>query len=265
MIKGREISFAWPVATDTADCYAAFVDIFGSILTDCNQFETVELVKPSGSTTNTDYAVNCKIDGNAVFTVYPSIVVTNSTTKGITGFYAKGYWGTGGINSFESFYGYSVNVYDDFYGLTQAWTTSNGALLRYRNSMGYYGAIIIAKSGDEYPILVLKYSEVNADLNSNAAAHATNLRFVHYTDSSVASTNSGSDSATPYVLRFNSTAKQSVMCPFAGFGGLSNLSYTKYAFWLPEAPNSIRNGGCQRITLDGKNYVTDGYYALRDG
>lgn len=264
MIKGREISFAWPVATDTADCYAAFVDILGSILTDCNQFETVELVKPSGSTTNTDYAVNCKIDGNTVFTVYPPIIATGSTTKGFTGFNAKAYWGNG-LYSFDSFYGYSVNSYQDGYGLTQAWTTSNGALLRYRNGMGYYGAIVIAKSGDEYPILVLKESMYNADINSNVATHATNLRFIHYTDFSVASTNSGSDSATPYVLRFNITAKQSVMCPFAGFGGLSNLSYTKYGFWLPEAPNSIRNGGCQRITLDGKNYVTDGYYTLRDG
>lgn len=75
----------------------------------------------------------------------------------------------------------------------------------------------------------------------------------------------GPTTNTKDYFRFATSAKQSVLAPFAVYGKANGFTFSPYAFWIPVASDVIRNGGWKKVHIDGKNYATDGCWALRDG
>ena len=283
MIKGYETNFRWSYGTDTAACYASFVDQIATIMTNSNLFDTVESVKPAGSTYALDYAVNCKVkaddesDPVTVLKIVPNYILTDGGyNKGfdsaiITAFYNNG---ASSIENTVGLQSSSLQI-STHPGIVQIWTTSRGILIRFKyinsNSQEVYGAVVVAKSNAKFPVIVTRSSTSlsYSDYLSTSMMHQTGLAFLKYDDPQYVNTGTyGSiqSYSYPYVLYYHTSAKHTVMCPFSAYGSISHSSYTKYAFWLPLAPSGFRSlTNPQRITLDGKNFVTDGYFAIQDG
>lgn len=281
MIKAYELNFRWSGGTDTSACYASFVDQIATIMTNSNQFDSVESVKPTGSTYAPDYKVNCKVKADdssspvTVLTISPNGILSDGNNKGFDSAIITAYYNSG-ASSIEYTVGtQSSSLQASHPGIIQIWTTSRGILVRFgvinSNSQLVYGAIVVAKSNAKFPVIVTRVGTSLSYMDNmyTGTMHQTGLAILKYDDSQYVNTGLYSSVQTynyPYVIYYHTSAKHTVMCPFAAYGSISHSSYTKYAFWLPLASSGLRSlSNPQRITLDGKNFVTDGYFAIQDG
>lgn len=166
-----------------------------------------------------------------------------------------------------------------------AYVTSNGILIRSvldrsqnkdSAEVTKNGVVMIAKSNGEYPIVCASGGRRRGD-SSAAASYTDNGPMAHnacmigcYSDNAVIYTTPpgstvGPTTNTKDYFRFATSAKQSVLAPFAAYGKANGFTFSPYAFWIPVASDVIRTGGWKKVHIDGKNYATDGYWALRDG
>ena len=281
MIKAYELDFRWSGGTDTAACYASFVDQIATIMTNSNQFDVVESVKPTGSTYAPDYAVNCKVKADdesspvTVLKISPNGILGDGNNKGFDSAIITAYYNSGTSTVEYTVGTQSSTLQASRPGIIQIWTTSRGILIRFRvinsNSQLVYGAIVVAKSNAKFPVIVTRPGMALSytDYMTTELMHRTGLSILKYDDSQCTNTGFYGDVQTynyPYTPYYHTSAKHTVMCPFAAAGSVSHSSYTKYAFWLPLASSGLRSlTNPQRITLDGKNFVTDGYFAIQDG
>lgn len=165
-----------------------------------------------------------------------------------------------------------------------AYVSSNGVLIRSvldraqnkdSAEVTKNGVVMIAKSNGKYPIICA--SGGRSGNSSAAASYIDNGPMAHnacmmgccsddaviYTTPPGASV--GPSTNTKDYFRFATSAKQSVLAPFAAYGKANEFTFSPYAFWIPVASDVIRTGGWKKVHIDGKNYATDGYWALRDG
>ena len=131
-----------------------------------------------------------------------------------------------------------------------------------------YSAVVIAKSNKRCPIVIAPLdtgsSTYSVTRRTDLACHRYGIASVNYDDPSyLTSVTSSSPSYSAY--NYSTTAKQTMLFPFLAGGDTNyDYSYSKYACWMPYAPSTIRNGGLQKVLVNGKAYITDGYFALRD-
>ena len=165
-----------------------------------------------------------------------------------------------------------------------AYVTSNGVLIRSvidraqnkdSAEVTKNGVVMIAKSNGKYPIVCA--SGGRSGTSGSAASYIDNGPMAHnacmigcYSDDAVIYTTPpasgvGPTTNTKDYFRFATSAKQSVLAPFAAYGKANEFTFSPYAFWIPVASDVIRTGGWKKVHIDGKNYATDGYWALRDG
>ena len=159
-----------------------------------------------------------------------------------------------------------------------AYVTSNGVLFRSvidratndaSGEVNKQGELLIVKSNGQYP-MIISGPTTNLTTYHGIGQIAHNALVIgNYEDNSVIEssiypTTSGSFDPKHY-FQFSTSAKQSVLVPFAGVGGAEKFTFTPKGFWIPLAPTAIREGGLQKMHIDGRNCVTDGYWALQDG
>lgn len=237
---------------------AIYYKVWG-IITDNNERKRILSIGPNAFTsTSPTPSIECEAKGTRVTIAYKNGEATTSALS-----IDKGYGGTA-----------STNISSDL-----AYVTSNGILMRSvidraRNDAGAEvtknGIIMIAKSNGNYPVICVARGGIGAN-QSDAGPYAHNgCTIACYSDESVISTSRpttsiGPTSNTKDYFRFATSAKQSELVPFAAYGKASEFTFTPYGFWIPVASATIRNGGWKKVHIDGKNYATDGYWALRDG
>jgi hypothetical protein len=279
MIKKYEFDLYGPQSDGKVVLYNKYIDTMAQLLRDSALFDSVEVVKPSDDTAWADYAVYGKINDNRIigFSLYADCRANSGNTMWlcdrpkITAYYNNG-------DSYDVS-GSAVTPYSNVPGLgfDSAYITSNGIMIRWvkqrrtssdpKSTPTVYASVIIAKSGKEYPIIVPFTNGASGNDGTLVGLHGNGIPVVCYTDAAVTRTAIGSAVNTSVmVYNYNTTAKQSLLMPFGGWGGINeDFTYSKYAFWIPFAPASLRNGGYQKISVNGKSFVTDGYFALSDG
>jgi hypothetical protein len=162
-----------------------------------------------------------------------------------------------------------------------AYVTSNGVIIRsvVRRTEDKeaaeptkYSPIMVAKGNGPYPIVCIgAYSLIASSAYRDAGPMAHNGCVIAcYSDENMITTSASSGTVGPSTntkdyFRFATSAKQSVLAPFAAYGKANGFTFSPYAFWIPVASDVIRTGGWKKVHIDGKNYATDGYWALRDG
>ena len=164
-------------------------------------------------------------------------------------------------------------------GIDVAYATSNGVIFRCvfdrasssaTSAIKRCGFLMVAKSNIQYPMVMFTALVTNTTGYNDAGgpkAHQSVL-IGNYKDYYFI-LSSGSSSTIPKTgktwFHFETSMKQSVLVPFAGVGGTEKFTFTPKGFWIPLAPTAIREGGLQKMHIDGRNCVTDGYWALQDG
>lgn len=165
-----------------------------------------------------------------------------------------------------------------------AYVTSNGVLIRSvvdraqnkdSAEVTKNGVVMIAKSNGKYPIICASGgrsgdSGASSNYIDNGPMAHNACMIGCYSDDVVIYTTPPSSTVGPTTntkdyFRFATSTKQSVLAPFAAYGKANEFTFSPYAFWIPVASDVIRTGGCKKVHIDGKNYATDGYWALRDG
>lgn len=163
-----------------------------------------------------------------------------------------------------------------------AYVTSNGVLFRSvfkrtntsdpSSAVSKYGTIMIAKSNGRYPMICA--SAVSGSNSSSSEAQVDNGPLSHnrvlvanYGDQQYFRShlpNQTGYSAKRY-YNFATSAKQSVLVPFTGYGEAESYTYTAKGFWIPIASTAVRSGGFHKAHINNRNCVIDGYWALEDG
>lgn len=208
---------------------------------------------------------------------------SNSQPSGVTTVYVLGvsysFLYDGGASTYTS------NISKSYSGKTKknvaidtAYATSNGVFFRSiidRASDNAsadptkVGELMIAKSNGTYPIIMGGPFERGTTYHGIGQIAHNAVCIGNYEDTVVIETSSTVPTASGFdpkhYFQFSTSAKQSVLVPFAGYGGAERFSYTAKGFWIPIAPATVRNGGLQKMHIDGRNCVTDGYWALQDG
>lgn len=141
-----------------------------------------------------------------------------------------------------------VNKMDYAYG------TDNGFLLHFtydaiNGDPNLFATILVARSKDSYPIVVLP--AISSDPTNNDYTHLF-ANVTHYPD-----TNSLSLGMTQI-----DTIMQTEAAPFVAYGDQVNLSYTPNAFWMPVS-NAYASGFC-RMRFNETDCVTNGYWFIDD-
>ena len=279
MIKEYDLNFYGPSSTTTdQELYERYVDQIHQVLVDCGLFTRIVKNKPDEPPETNPYEayyVDAFIDDDRVLrfdlSAAPSTISGNRTLnyQRLLAYYAGGDYSVQitptsiGVSSISNF------------GFRKAYATSNGVFIRmltaYNSTVSQtnygYGAVMIAKSNKRCPIVVAPIdpqTDYATTRYTALACHRYYVASVNYDDPSyLRSTSNQSNQYRAY--NYATTAKQTMMFPFLA-GGDTNYDYTysKYACWMPYAPNSIRNGGLQKVLANGKAYIIDGYFALRD-
>lgn len=135
-----------------------------------------------------------------------------------------------------------------------AYGTRNGLIIHFTydkvdGDPNLFNTVLIAKSMDQYPIIVVGY--LTGDPTNNGLTHGT-AKVVHYPDSA---------SLTFSMPQFT-TAMQTSAVPFASYGNISLLSYTPHAYWMPVS-NSY-GVGFSRMAFGMISCVTNGYWFIDD-
>lgn len=274
------------IATWSEGC--AYIRRIGNALKATGMFDDnhISYTEPDMPTENTsygsatDYKANFSIDvdGTSVylFSIGPADWINGGGTNKTT---------TYAINLSVTFaYGsgaYTATVNSATSGSTQAndcinvaYVTSNGVLFDAAYTRSSTGEklptrktyLMVAKSNTKYPMIMLSSTGSYQQIGLGVDAHQ-GVVIANYEDSSYITTQqtkSPTNAMKDYFF-FHTSIKQSVLVPFAGVGGADKFTYSPKAFWIPIAPTAIRDGGLQKMHIDGRNMVTDGYWALADG
>ena len=161
-----------------------------------------------------------------------------------------------------------------------AYVTSNGVLMRnilQRSTSSNPNSnptvvvpIMIAKSNGKYPMIMAGGLGSNMQasyLDDNGQKAHNQAIIANYSDQQYFRTyRSGQTGySAKQTFPFMTSAKQSELVPFAGYGKAEEYTYTAKGFWIPVASSTVRGGGLHKVHINGKNFVTDGYWALQDG
>ena len=282
MIKEYNLNFYGPSSTTTdQELYERYVDQMHQVLVDCGLFTRVVKNKPDELPETNPYEayyVEAFIDDDRVLrfelTGAP-YVLSGSARKSLNLQQLRIYYSNGdySVRSWPTTTGTS-STYG--YGFTKAYVTSNGVFFRYyiyySSSGGTvtrgYSAVVIAKSNKRCPIVIAPLdtgaSTYATTRRTDLACHRYGIASVNYDDPGyLTSVTNSYPSYSTYT--YATTAKQTMLFPFLAGGDTNyDYSYSKYVCWMPYAPNSIRNGGLQKVLVNGKAYIIDGYFALRD-
>lgn len=163
-----------------------------------------------------------------------------------------------------------------------AYVTSNGVLFRSvfkrtntsdpSSAVAKYGTIMIAKSNGRYPMICASAvsgsnaSSTESQVDNGPLSH-NRVLVANYSDQQYFRTHLSGQ--TGYSVKryynFATSAKQSVLVPFTGYGKAESYTYTAKGFWIPIASTSVRSGGFHKAHINNCNCVIDGYWALEDG
>ncbi|MBO7365198.1 MAG: hypothetical protein J6U28_00685 [Bacteroidales bacterium] len=284
MIKEYNLIFYGPSSTTTdQELYERYVDQIHQVLVDCGLFTSVVKNKPSELPETNPYEayyVEAFIDDDRVLrfelTGEPNVIGSGTNAnKSLNKQQLRMYYANGdySIRAYPTTTGWTNTT---GYGFRKAYVTSNGVFFRffiyYASSGGVtrsgYSAVVIAKSNKRCPIVIAPIDTGNGSYSSTRystlVCHQYGIASVNYEDPGYLSSTT---TASYYESRYNyaTTGKQTMLFPFLAGGDTNyDYSYSKYACWMPYAPNSIRNGGLQKVLVNGKAYIIDGYFALRD-
>lgn len=129
--------------------------------------------------------------------------------------------------------------------LDYVWTTATCAVLDLRDSSNHLPIILTKTSLDKYAVV----SNGNNGFQENA-----NVKAVSGSDTDESSLN---------VFGFTqATRTYTTMVPFTTETGNGDASYMPGAFYMPFS--SVPAGDYTRVVLNGKVYLTDGYWAVLD-
>ena len=275
------------IATWSEGC--AYIRRIGNALKATGMFDDnhISYTEPDMPTENTsfgsptDYKANFSIDvdGTSVylFSIGPHKWVnsggTNTSTVYTIGLDLTFKYGSGAYDATVTSYNGAVSVQADSC-INVAYVTSNGVLFDAAMARASTGDklptrktyLMIAKSNTKYPMIIMSSTGSYQQVGLGVDAHQ-GVVIANYEDGSYITTRqttSPTNVMKDYFF-FHTSIKQSVLVPFAGVGGADKFTYSPKAFWIPIAPTAIRDGGLQKMHIDGRNMVTDGYWALADG
>ena len=282
MIKEYNLNFYGSSSTTTdRDLYEKYVDQMYQIAIDCGLFTRVEKVKPEEPPETNPYEayrVSAYIDDVEVIRFdLTGAPVSFSGSPGtislqhhrLTAYYNNGQ-NSYSIRPITDSFNYAVGM-----GFRKAYVTSNGILIRireyyassYGSTINAYGTAMISRSNKRYPIVVGPIGSGNYTSNTRrdtTSCHKYDVLSVCYADESYM-LSGGYYGNARLIYQYATTAKQTMLFPFIAYGAPNyDYTYSKYACWMPFTSNAIRNGGLQKVLVNGKAYVTDGYFALRD-
>ena len=130
-------------------------------------------------------------------------------------------------------------------GIDYVWITATSAVLDLRDSSNHLPVILTTTSLNKYAVV----SNGNNGFQENA-----NIKAVSGSDTDASSLN---------VFSFTrATRTFTTMVPFPTETGNGDASYTPGAFYMPFS--SVAAGDYTRVVLNGKVYLTDGYWAVLD-
>ena len=273
MIKEYDLKLYTDTSTADSVLYEMYVDRIGQLLIDCGLFDDVVITKPQSSGTYSDYYVEGKIENNTVvkFSLVAAPVTYTSASRKVLNGQKFTVFYDNGVSSREAVLSTTMQGTSSQgqYGCSKAHVTSNGVIIQAylygTGSSATWGSIVIARSNKDYPLITFpEFDSYNNARSSVLACHTISIASVCFPEPSYyVSGRTLNNSAAQYF--YNATAKQTLMFPFAGYASINgDRMYSKYSFWIPFAPASLRNSAFQKVQVNGKQYVIDGYFALRD-
>ena len=274
MIKEYDLKLDTDTSTADSILYEMYVDRIGQLLIDCGLFDDVVITKPQSSGTYSDYYVEGKIENDTVvkFSLAAAPVTYTSASRKVLNGQKITVFYDNGVSSREAVLSSSAQGTSSQgqYGCSKAYVTSNGVIIQAylygTGSSATWGSIIIARSNKDYPLITFPdFTTSNNARSSVLACHAISIASACFTEPSYyLSGQALTNSAAQYF--YNATAKQTLMFPFAGYASINgDRMYSKYSFWMPFTSASLRSSGFQKVQVNGKQYVIDGYFALADG
>lgn len=273
MIKEYDLKLYTDTSTADSVLYEMYVDRIGQLLIDCGLFDDVVITKPQSSGTYSDYYVEGKIENDTVVKfslVAAPVTYTSASRKVLNGQMITVFYDNG-VSSREAVLSSSLQGTSSQgqYGCSKAYVTSNGVIIQAylygTGSSAAWGSIVIARSNKDYPLITFPEFDTSNNARSSVLdCHAISIASACFPEPSYyVSGRAITNSAARY--SYNATAKQTLMFPFAGYASTNgDRMYSKYSFWVPFAPASLRNSAFQKVQVNGKQYVIDGYFALRD-
>lgn len=130
--------------------------------------------------------------------------------------------------------------------VTYASSCSHGCLLSFGNSGSGHMEILITKTNNNITSIVVSKGSTGLDLNSMYCIAWGDVQPI------------SSLSVTPI-----KTAQQTQIVPFVSNAPYGTISYTPDAFYIPVG--QYYNMGIGQMTLNGNIYLTNGYWAIKDG
>lgn len=275
MIKEYDLKFYDAITVADSVLYERYVDRIAQVLTDCGLFDNVVKNKPSGEGTYADYSVEAYVSDDKIvkFSLNAAVITPSgagATTKFLNSHVLSFYYG-GGVYACETIIPTSRTMYTAGIGFRYAYVTSNGIMFKFNEysasagTVTSWGSIIIARSNKQHPLIIAPNSGTNNIRGTTVACHSYEIIVGCYSDEEYSKSKTQYGGLPCELYNFNTTAKQTEMFPFLGYGSPNNdNTYSKYALWIPFAPTSVRNGNFQKVLVNDKAYITDGYFALRD-
>lgn len=276
MIKSYDLKFYDSSSVSDQVLYERYVNTMYQLLVDTGIFTSVVKTMPSEPhepAPYEEYYVTAYIGDDPVlrFEIWNS-PVTNGSYRTLNCHRVRAYYNNG-ISSTTVSPAFGSSETTVGMGFRKAYVTSNGVILQFYTyaTTGYQAAtfwssVIIAKSSKDHPIIIgPTYANYTSSTRTSIeACHKYCIVSVCYPDANyvVSGDNYGANGSR---YGYAATAKQTLMFPFTAYGEPNDeYSYSKYALWIPDAPSTIRSGGFQKVLVNGKSYVIDGYFALRD-
>lgn len=197
-----------------------------------------------------------------------STIVTNSSSyKYANGVKVYSFYANG-----VSYYTYNKSPVNSDFGTPKSYykaaITSNGVMFgisQWRTNAtvapSITGSIIVAKSNGDYPIVICGCG-VYSNSTTPALVRSGSVFVCSYEDTSYLLTNTNTSNATADIYRYNASAGQSILVPFAAYGRSNEKSFSPYAFW--KSVSGEYTQGYKKVHVGDKNYVTDGWWLLRD-
>lgn len=138
----------------------------------------------------------------------------------------------------------SVSYFNNGYVL-YGYKCTNGVLLFVTGTSGYKAHILISKTNND------KVAFIFSSAHSNTEVSYTTYYCVVW-----------GDTETSTFSFTKKSVEQTLMCAFATNAAFGTVSYTPNAFWLPFG--QYYNSEYGIITIGGVNYLTNGYWCIKD-
>ena len=222
------------------------------------------------SNANVDfYSAVIIVNGNVCVALSTNGIGTSSSIRWVYGVCADVFYANG-----SQYYTYSKGpVQSDSGGgksYYKAAITSNGVMFgiaAYRTTVNaaptVTGSVIVAKGNGDYPIIVCGSANFSASVDNTAYNRRLSVLTCSYEDTNYLISNTGTGgNQNSDIYFFNTSAGQSTLVPFAAYGRSSEKSFSPYAFWKSVSGEYQRT--YKKVHIGDKNYVTDGWWLLRD-